>query len=68
MRFILGVIIGIALTVGAAAYHDNNLPPTPQTAADRPIVNWDALNAVTKGYTDAATRWWDQLLGRATNR
>jgi hypothetical protein len=68
MRFILGLIVGIALTVGAAAYHDNNVPANPQSVADRPIVDWDALGAVTKGYTDVIGRWWDQLLGRGGSR
>src|SRR3954469_25430121 len=67
MRFILGLIIGIALTVGAAAYHDNNIPPNPQTVADHAIVDWDALGAVTRGYREVVGRWWNQLLGRGAN-
>jgi hypothetical protein len=56
MRLIFGMILGIALTLGAAFYHDNNLPPqTPATAlAERPIVNWEVLGAVAKGTVDAA--------------
>jgi hypothetical protein len=67
MRFFLGLIIGIALTVGVAAYHDNNIPTPPRGAADRPIVDWDAAQA-TLGTTTAFVRgWWDDLMGRVQN-
>ncbi len=57
MRLILGIVIGVALTVGAAYYHDTHLPP--QTAktelADRPIVDWGVLGAVARRGRDVIT-------------
>jgi len=64
MRFLIGLIIGILLTVGAAAYHDNNVPTPPRTVADRPIVDWDAAGAAVRDSTSFVTKWWDSLLGR----
>jgi hypothetical protein len=64
MRFLIGLIIGIALTVGAAAYHDNNVATPPRSVADRPIVDWDAAGAAMRDSTSFVGRWWDSLLGR----
>jgi hypothetical protein len=68
MRFIFGVIIGIALTIAAALIHDNNVQgPSPfgqQNVADEQLVNWDALGAVVREYTTFAGSWWDGLMGR----
>jgi hypothetical protein len=70
MRFIFGVIVGIALTVGAALLHDNNVPPANspllhrQDLTNEPIVNWDALGAVTRQETEFVAAWWDNLMGR----
>ena len=57
MRLILGILIGIGLTLGAAYLHDMNLPGTPAGTADasqaapdtagRPVVNWEVLAAIT---------------------
>jgi hypothetical protein len=60
MRLILGIVIGIALTLGAAYVHDANLPDNPPAAANgqatpdtagRPVVNWDVLGAITRDQT-----------------
>jgi len=50
MRVIFGIVLGVALTLGAAALHDNNLaqPAAGAALTDRPIVNWDVLGAVTR--------------------
>ena len=64
MRFIIGVIVGILVTVGVAAYHDNNITTPPRTTADRPVVDWDAAGAAVRDSTAFITRWWDGLLGR----
>lgn len=39
MRFIIGFIVGVALTVGSAAVYDNMGP-----GAGNPLVNWTAVN------------------------
>jgi hypothetical protein len=64
MRFIFGIVVGIALVLGIAFFHDNNLPPVPRTITDRAMVNWDVLDAVVRGWTDAIGRAWDGLTGR----
>ena len=44
MRFLIGVIFGAALTVGAAYVHDNVNFGRDAPAASRPmIVNWNVL-------------------------
>jgi hypothetical protein len=57
MRLILGIVIGVALTLGAAYYHDTHLPA--QTArtelADRPLVNWSVLGALARRGRDSLT-------------
>jgi hypothetical protein len=65
MRFIFGVLVGIALTLGAAVLHDNNVPSVPQRVADQPIVNWDVFNAVVGDDIAHARNWWDSLMGRS---
>jgi hypothetical protein len=69
MRFLLGVIIGIAITVGAALLHDNNAPQrnmqrSEQQLAQLPIVDWDVLGYVVRDQAAVVGRWWDRLLGR----
>jgi hypothetical protein len=39
MRLLFGIVLGVALTVGAAYLHDASVPVNP--AAHRAIVNWD---------------------------
>jgi hypothetical protein len=76
MRFIFGVIIGIALTVGAAYVHDRNLPaqaaspvpadptqPALPVPAARSIVNWDVVDTITKEQTAYVKGLWDKAFG-----
>ena len=59
MRFILGLIIGVALTVGAAWVHDSGDAPPPPPVADATaplpsaartnIVNWEVVEALERG-------------------
>jgi len=57
MRVILGIVIGAALTLGAAYYHDTHLPA--QTAktrlADRPLVDWGVVGALARRGRDSVT-------------
>ena len=71
MRLILGILIGIGITLGAAYVHDTNLGAQPgtsdgaQTAPDvagRPVVNWDVLNAMTHDWTEWVRTQWNKLV------
>ncbi len=72
MRLILGILIGIGITLGAAYLHDVNLPSPPPGSADagqappgtagRPVVNWDVLGAITHDWMDFARAQWNKLV------
>ena len=73
MRLILGILIGIAITIGAAYVHDMNLASAApgggdagQTAANpaagRQVVNWDVLSAITRDGTDWVRAQWNKLV------
>jgi hypothetical protein len=66
MRTLFGVVLGVALTIGAAFFHDNNVPQNPpgQSLSDKQIVNWDVLGAVSHDITD----YFAELWGRVVNR
>lgn len=67
MRTFFGVILGIAITVGAAALHDNNASPdaTNPNLTDQQIVNWPVLNAVVRQMTDTIGNVWQNLTHKA---
>ena len=60
MRFILGMILGVALAVGLAYFHDNSAPRDPQ----HQMVNWDVLGTVTGEQTAVIRRLWDRVVGK----
>jgi len=74
MRLILGILIGIALTIGAAYVHDMNIASaapgggdaaaqaTTNGAASRPVVNWDVLGAITHDGTEWVRAQWNKLV------
>jgi hypothetical protein len=68
MRTFFGVLVGIAITVAAAAIHDNNLsPPDPANPGltDQQIVNWPVFNAVVRQMTDTIGNIWQNLTRKA---
>lgn len=70
MRFIFGLIIGIALTIGAAYIHDSNIAvapavaepgqAVPNTGAGR-IVNWDVVNTITRAQMAFVREQWNKI-------
>lgn len=40
MRFLIGIVIGFLLAIGAAYWHDRTLPAGPE-GAGRHLVNWE---------------------------
>lgn len=55
MRILLGIILGVFLTIGVAYIHDATLNPPASGSAtiERPMVNWDV---VTVDWQDLKTR------------
>jgi len=72
MRFIFGIIIGIALTVGAAYVHDSRVASAsetnpdlapPDVVGDGEIVNWDVLGRVTREQVAFVRNQFNKLVG-----
>ena len=66
LPLIQGIVLGIALTVGAAFLHDNIVPPDPAAPLleKQQIVNWDVLGRLVDQQVAFARRLWDQAFGR----
>jgi hypothetical protein len=66
MRFLLGMIVGAALTVGAAYLYDTRSTVDPQAtaAAARPMVNWDVAAKNWQRATSRLQREWDKLAAK----
>lgn len=65
MRFILGLIVGIVLTIGGVYVIDNMhpAPGTGETSARR-MVNWDVVNADMQGVSSTIQDAWARLTGK----
>jgi hypothetical protein len=63
MRTLFGIILGAAITVGAAYMHDASAMQNTPGAA-RTIVNWDVATEVTDGALRSLRRQVDRLLAR----
>lgn len=67
MRFVFGLIVGVAVTLGAAYIHDANVGAsspgaTPgATTGSRQIVNWDVLNAITREQMAFLQAQWNKI-------
>ncbi len=66
MRLIQGIIIGIAITVGAAFVHDNVMTQNPAAPIleKQQIVNWDVLGRVVNNQIAGIKHLWNQAFGR----
>jgi len=62
MRFIIGLIVGVALTIGGAAIHDNMEP-----GAHSPLVNWTTANGLRQTTTDYVRGQFDRLVKWVTS-
>jgi hypothetical protein len=63
MRFILGLILGAALTVGGAFIHD-----TMESGAAKPLVNWTNAAELQKVTFDYVKEQVDRLIKWATSQ
>ena len=69
MRFILGIVVGCLLTVGAAYVHDAASPDAPTevavaSTADGRVVNWDVVNHDLRGLNGWVQSQWAWLSGK----
>jgi hypothetical protein len=49
MRFILGILVGAAVTIGAAYVHDTQMAKPGPTGVPQTYVNWDNFSAMFGG-------------------
>jgi hypothetical protein len=66
MRFLLGVIVGIGLTVGAAYLYDsrNTADLSANATTARPMVNWDVVDRNWQRATSRVRQEWDRLAAK----
>ncbi|PNG25355.1 hypothetical protein [Methylocella silvestris] len=65
MRFLLGLVVGVLLTVGAAYMFDSTRRPEGADAAtQRQMVNWDVVQAELKTLSVQIGDGWSRLTGR----
>lgn len=50
MRVLIAFLLGIAVTIGGAYYHDTNV--TKSDAGNTQIVNWDVAGTVARSATE----------------
>ena len=56
MRLILGIILGVALTIGGAYVAD-------KTSSAQPMVNWDVVSKNVDSLTALARDGWKKITG-----
>ena len=61
MRLILGMILGAALTVGAAYISDTATKGSGTGADQRPMVNWDVVGRNVDSLTTMIKQGWNKL-------
>jgi hypothetical protein len=66
MRFLLGIIVGVGLTVGAAYLYDsrNTADASSNATAARPMVNWDVVDRNWQRATSRVRQEWDKLAAK----
>jgi hypothetical protein len=62
MRLLFGIVLGVALTIGAAYLHDNN-SARADFGSSRPIVNWDVAAEVVEQSMQRLRRQITRLTG-----
>jgi hypothetical protein len=68
MRFFLGIIVGVLLTIGGAYVYDSATTGTDTSSIDRPViemqrpmVNWDIVNRNWRQLTNRVRQEWHKL-------
>ncbi len=65
MRVLIGIILGVILTVGGAYLFDSHNAATAANVSSpqRPMVNWDVVNSNWNRLTERARAEWTRLAG-----
>lgn len=70
MRLLLGIILGVFLTIGGAYIYDRSTAgvaatettgSVTATTAGRPMVNWDVVSVRWHDFTTGAKHQWDRV-------
>jgi hypothetical protein len=69
MRLLLGIVVGVILTIGFAYLYDaSNSQPSKaaaQTSVEqRPMVNWDVVDRNWQSLTTGVRNTWNKLAAR----
>jgi hypothetical protein len=69
MRFFLGIIVGVILTIGVAYLSDASTSGPSNTAAQtsdeqRPMVNWDIVSRNWQSLSLGLRNTWNKLAAR----
>jgi hypothetical protein len=69
MRVLLGIILGVFLTIGFAYVYDASTTrpsePAAQTSVEqRPMVNWDVVSRNWQGWSLGVRNTWNKLAAR----
>ena len=71
MRLLLGIILGVCLTIGGAYLYDShnaleatNAPASAPASAQRPMVNWDVVSGNWQGLSSRVRNTWNKLASR----
>lgn len=65
MRVLIGILLGVILTVGGAYLYDSNNAATAANSVnvERPMVNWDVVGNNWNRLTERARAEWVRLAG-----
>jgi len=64
MRVLIGIVLGVLLTVGAAYLYDSHYAVTTMNASSqRPMVNWDVVSNKWNHLTTRAKAEWVRIAG-----
>jgi hypothetical protein len=69
MRILLGIILGVFLTVGFAYLYDASTTHSSESTArtsveQRQTVNWDVVSGDRKGWSISMRNTWNKLAAR----
>lgn len=67
MRFFLGLVVGVLMTVGVVYLADASISGTSSTTAQvdqRPMVNWDVVDKNWQNFTHGVRNTWNKLAAR----